>query len=147
MNKITLTLSTFLFITICAQNDPIFEFYEYSDGRLRAINYPATTTQRYQNNVFLNDQIEKMNENSATMALPSCEAYSSIKRDLYGGVWGQLAIPHPMDKSMSILRVVLSIAARLPSVSNRTTFIKRNSWVDLKTCLEFHFKLKPEISV
>lgn len=45
----------------------------------------------------------------------NCDSLWSIQND-YTGPWGQLAVPST-DQSKAVLRVVLSVAARLPSVS------------------------------
>lgn len=115
-----------LLVLVVAQLDSVFEFYELSpNGNLRPIANPSTTP-RYQNNFFINNQREDQNDLKydgimIVMEQSSCDSFWSIKNDYMTGTYGQLALPST-DNSKAILRVVLSIAVRLPSVSKIATF-------------------------
>lgn len=107
------------FVIVVAQ---LFEVYELSsNGNLRPVANTPSSTQRYSNNMFLNNQGGNRNDQvkydgvMIVMEISDCSSFWTIQND-YNGAWGQLAIP-PSDSTKAILRVVLSVAARLPSVS------------------------------
>lgn len=126
--KFSFKLLTFwsLLVIVTAQFGSVFEFYELTpNGNLKPIPDPTmqVTTQRYQNNLFLNmrDQ-NSQNKNDmkfdgmmVIVELNNCDSYWKIQNDFISGSYGVLSIP-PTDTSKSVLRVVLSLASRLPSV-------------------------------
>jgi hypothetical protein len=110
-----------LLLAVSSQLGGSTYYYEYrrNSGNLRPIAFP-TTTQRYQNNIFLNNKESGGNfdQNDGTTfsnSLPSCQSFSAIRGSGFESTWGELSIP-AYDVSTSIIRVVLSIAARLPTV-------------------------------
>ena len=102
-----------------------FDVYEYDpmDGSIKLVmrnQVPTTTTAKYQNNVFLSmsnrQSVDNNNhQQTVTTQISSCNDLWSIQND-HTGAWGLLAVPI-IDFRQINLRVVLSVASRLPSVS------------------------------
>lgn len=118
-----LSIICWFFIIVVAQLGNVYEIYELSNGNLRPVANTPATTPRYSNNMFLNnirggnrnDQV-KYDGVMIVMEILDCSSFWTIQNDYSTGLWGQLAIPST-DNSKAILRVVLSVASRLPSVS------------------------------
>ena len=117
-----LSISCSFFVIVIAQLSNVYEIYELSNGNLRPVANPPTTTQRYTNNLFLNNRDGNRNDPvnydgvMLIMEISDCNKFWTLQNDYMTGTWGRLAIPSP-DKTKAILRVVLSVASRLPSVS------------------------------
>lgn len=113
-----LSISCSFFVIVIAQLGNVYEIYELSNGNLRPLANPPTTTQRYSNNLFLNNRDDPIRYDGVmlVMEISDCNEFWTLQNDYMTGTWGRLAIPST-DNSKAILRVVLSVASRLPSVS------------------------------
>ena len=90
-------------------------------------SYPNSYPESYPNsrpNSYQNSYPNRNSENSITqessqptsLSLNSCESYWTLQND-GNGVWGQLSITSP-NREQAIIKVILTLAAALPTVSN-----------------------------
>ena len=78
--------------------------------------YPYSNTYPNQRNRISENSINQETEPSISLSLKSCESYWRLHDD-NSGVWGQLSIVSP-NRERAIIKVILTLAAALPTVSN-----------------------------
>lgn len=125
IEKIRLFVVSTILISLAVQSKPQIESYDIYQVDLHSIQPHMN---RYQSNPFLNyrpennDNVENtfiQNKLQGSMSPPAnsaCLSYWSYQSDLNEN-FGLITIPEPHYQK-SVIRVMLSIAAQLPSVSS-----------------------------
>lgn len=122
--KFTLRVLTFAAVLVLASaqlGENSFEFFDFTNEHIRPnSNKLSATTPRYEDNFFLSNRQENQGRNQFD-GVQACNSYWAIYNDGQEAQ-GQLRVPTGAERNQIQLRVVLSVAARLPSVRISTTF-------------------------
>jgi hypothetical protein len=128
-----------IFASICLNvaqfGNSNFEFYEFDPltGTLKSLMMPQSTTRKYQNNIFLNNQNTQLNNNNnnknvmnirgegvdqMSLQMNSCSKFWTVKNDFLNGAYGELMIPSS-NIQQALVRIKLSVGSVLPSVRKK----------------------------